>query len=177
MTALCVSSNSNFFYEILQFSAQPISAGIEPFLNIFSSEIVFFLLTSYFFIYLLLCFSFMFLLLLRTRSFDLICVSVGRLVASSTRRPQFASSHRQNLYWTFFKMAIPGLFFFIFVFSIQLTVHTQYKVLPMTGFELQTSGIGSDRSTIWATTICLLSTVLKRRKRGRDRPIKRFATD
>ena len=98
MTALCVSSNSNFFYEILQFSAQPISAGIEPFLNIFSSEIVFFLLTSYFFILLLLCFSFMFLLLLRTRSFDLICVSVGRLVASSTRRPQFASSHRQNLY-------------------------------------------------------------------------------
>ena len=51
----------------------------------------------------------------------------------------------------FFKWAIPGLFFFIFVFSIQLTVGKQlnvrYKSLPMTGFELRTSGVGSDRST------------------------------
>ena len=38
-------------------------------------------------------------------------------------------------------------FFFIFVFSIQLTVNVQYKFLPMTGFELRTSGIGSDCST------------------------------
>ena len=45
------------------------------------------------------------------------------------------------------KWAIPGLFFFIFVFSIQLTVNVRYKFLPMTGFEPRTSGIGSDCST------------------------------
>ena len=50
----------------------------------------------------------------------------------------------------FFKWAIPGLFFFIFVFSLQLTV--QCKFLPMTRFELRTYGIGSNRSTNWATT-------------------------
>ena len=43
--------------------------------------------------------------------------------------------------------AIPGLFFFIFVFLKQLTVNVQYKCLPMTGFEPQTSGIGSKSST------------------------------
>ena len=47
----------------------------------------------------------------------------------------------------FKKWAILGLFIFIFVFSIQLTVNVQYKLLPMTGFEPQTSGIGSDLST------------------------------
>ena len=47
----------------------------------------------------------------------------------------------------FKKWAIPGLFFFIFVFSIQLTVNVQYKLLPMTRFKPQTSGIGSDIST------------------------------
>ena len=40
---------------------------------------------------------------------------------------------------------IPVLIFF--VFSMQLTVNVQYKFLPMTGFELRTSGIGRDRST------------------------------
>ena len=39
------------------------------------------------------------------------------------------------------------LFFFIFVFSILLTVNVQYNFLPMTGFEPWTSGGGSDRST------------------------------
>ena len=47
----------------------------------------------------------------------------------------------------FFKWAFPGLFYFIFVFSIQLTENVQYNILLMTGFEPQTSGIGSDRST------------------------------
>ena len=48
----------------------------------------------------------------------------------------------------FIKWAIPGLFFFIFVFSIiQLTVNVQYNFWPMIGFEPQTFGIGSDRST------------------------------
>ena len=52
-------------------------------------------------------------------------------------------------------MAIPGLFFFILIFSIQLTANVQYKFLPMTWFEPQTSGIGSNRSTNWATTAAL----------------------
>ena len=47
----------------------------------------------------------------------------------------------------FLKWAIPGLFFFIFVFSIHLTVNVQYKFLPMYGFEPRISGMGSDRST------------------------------
>ena len=47
----------------------------------------------------------------------------------------------------FKKWAIPGLFFFIFVFSKQLTENVQYKISPMTGFELRTSGIGSNCST------------------------------
>ena len=50
------------------------------------------------------------------------------------------------------KWAIPDLFFFIFVFSRQLTVSIQYKFLPMTGLDPQTSGIRSNRSTKWATT-------------------------
>ena len=33
----------------------------------------------------------------------------------------------------------------------------QYKFLPMTGFEPWTSGVGSNRSTNWATTIALES--------------------
>ena len=58
----------------------------------------------------------------------------------------------------FFKWANPGHFFFIFVFSIQLTVSVQCKFLPMTGFDLQTYGVGSARSTNWAstTTQCIL---------------------
>ena len=52
----------------------------------------------------------------------------------------------------FQKWANPGLFSSIFVFSIQLIVNVQYEMLPMTGFESRTSGIGSDRSTNLATT-------------------------
>ena len=53
----------------------------------------------------------------------------------------------------FKKWAISGLFFFIFVFSIQLTVNVQYKCLAIAGFEPRTSGIGSDCSTNWATPL------------------------
>ena len=42
---------------------------------------------------------------------------------------------------------MPYLFYFIFVFSIQLTVNVQYKFLSLIGFELRTSGIGSNSST------------------------------
>ena len=66
--------------------------------------------------------------------------------------------HCQNWKWInfpnfdFLKWATPCLFF-IFVFSIQLKVkQCNIKFLPMTGFELRTSGVGSDRSTNWATT-------------------------
>ena len=46
------------------------------------------------------------------------------------------------------KLAIPGLFYFIFVFSTQLTVKQIFdKSLPMTGFKPWISGVGGDRST------------------------------
>ena len=38
------------------------------------------------------------------------------------------------------------LFIFIFVFSTINSKYVHYKILLMTGFELQTSGIGSDHS-------------------------------
>ena len=43
----------------------------------------------------------------------------------------------------------------IFVFSTVKRTYVHYESLPMTGFELQTSEIGSDRSTNWATTTAL----------------------
>ena len=50
-------------------------------------------------------------------------------------------------------MVFPASFFFIFVFSIQLTVNkcTIWSLL-MTGFEPRTSGVRSDCSTNWAIT-------------------------
>ena len=50
-----------------------------------------------------------------------------------------------------FKWAIPGFFFFIFVFSIQLTVNKCSKqIFPMTWFEPRTSGVETNCSTNWA---------------------------
>ena len=59
----------------------------------------------------------------------------------------------------FLKWAIHGLFLFIFVFSLQLTVKkcSSYKSLPMTGFEPRTSGVGSDHLTNRTTTTGLLN--------------------
>ena len=52
-------------------------------------------------------------------------------------------------------------FSFIFVFSIQLTVNNvQYKRLPMTGFKPQTSGIGSNSFTNWATNTALIEIIV-----------------
>ena len=46
------------------------------------------------------------------------------------------------------RWAIPGLFFFIFAFSIiQLVDKLADEFTPMTGFEPQTSGVGRNRST------------------------------
>ena len=50
-----------------------------------------------------------------------------------------------NLHFT--NEPISASFWFIFVFSIQLTINVQYKFSLMTGFEPRTSEIGSDRST------------------------------
>ena len=49
----------------------------------------------------------------------------------------------------FKRWAIPGLFFFSFVFSIVQLVD---KIMQMSGFELRISGVGSDCSTNWTTT-------------------------
>ena len=49
-------------------------------------------------------------------------------------------------------MGIPGLFFFIFVFSI---VQLADKILPMSGLEPRISGVGSDCSTNCTTTTAL----------------------
>ena len=59
---------------------------------------------------------------------------------------------------TFLKRwAIPGLFFFNFVFSIiQLVDKLVDKILSMTGYEPRISDVGSDHSTNWATTTAQL---------------------
>ena len=44
-----------------------------------------------------------------------------------------------------FKLAIPGLFLLIYVFSTVSSKYVQNKILPMTPFKLRISGIGSDR--------------------------------
>ena len=51
-----------------------------------------------------------------------------------------------------FQWAIPGLFFFIFIF-FHFNVQLVDEILSMLGFKLSISGVGSDRSTNWATTI------------------------
>ena len=43
-----------------------------------------------------------------------------------------------------FKWANPGLFFLIFVFSTVYSKYVQYKILPMAGFEMRISGLGSN---------------------------------
>ena len=48
--------------------------------------------------------------------------------------------------------AIPASFPFIFVFSTVSSKYVHYKILPMTGFKIQTFGFGSNNSANWATT-------------------------
>ena len=47
-------------------------------------------------------------------------------------------------FWGYWGGGYLGL---IFVFSIQLTVNVQYKILPMTGFKPRSPGVGSDHFT------------------------------
>ena len=55
---------------------------------------------------------------------------------------------------SFFKKnwAIPGHFYIYFVFSTVINKFGHEKILPRAGFELRTSGIGSDLSVNWSTT-------------------------
>ena len=50
------------------------------------------------------------------------------------------------LYINLKKWASPCIFLFIFVFSTVNNKYVHFKILPVTGFELRTSGIGSDCS-------------------------------
>ena len=59
--------------------------------------------------------------------------------------------HHHQWQISFLKRPFQVSFVIIFVFSIQLTLKVQYN-LPMTGFELRTSGVGCDRSTNLAKT-------------------------
>ena len=64
---------------------------------------------------------------------------------------------------------ITGLFFIIFVFSIQMPVNVQYEFLPMTGFEPRTSGVWhnhSQKSTLVYALSLSLSLSLFRLERG-----------
>ena len=84
--------------------------------------------------------------------------TVGRGVASDTRGLGFGSSHQQ--FWGQLQLLqtveqskrksekkLGKALFEKMMFFKQLTVNVQYKFSPMTGFEPQTSRIGSDRST------------------------------
>ena len=55
-----------------------------------------------------------------------------------------------------FEWAIPDLFFFIISCLIKTAsnVNVHYKIFPMTGFELQTSGIGRDHSDTERQPLC-----------------------
>ena len=48
--------------------------------------------------------------------------------------------------------AIPGLFFLYFRLFNSYSKYVHYNILPMPGFELRITGIGSDRSANWPTT-------------------------
>ena len=66
------------------------------------------------------------------------------------------------------KRAIPGLFSVILVFSMQVIVNVQYKMLLMTGFKLRASGIGSDRSTNCPNEIKFISSLFFLNRHHRD---------
>ena len=67
-------------------------------------------------------------------------------------KTQIAFTKMVSIYAIFYNWVIPCLFFFIYVLSTVNSKYIHYIILPMTGFELRTSGIGCDRSTNWATT-------------------------
>ena len=79
------------------------------------------------------------------RKFDLESWSIN---LSRIRRPDFFPRDILTI-CHFLRLAIPGLFFFIYhLFYLQLVD----KILPMSGFKPQISGVISTHSTNWATT-------------------------
>ena len=66
----------------------------------------------------------------------------------------FMCSHRANPRIFFLQMGHSRPLFSLFSSFQQLTVTMIIKNLPMTRFELGTSGIGADYSASWATTNC-----------------------
>ena len=88
-------------------------------------------------------------------------LSENRLMEEVTNHSEFLKSiwkHRTES--LFLKWAIPASFSLFS--SFQNTIDSKqmfniYKILPMTGFEPRTSGIGSNRSTNWATTTALFT--------------------
>ena len=56
---------------------------------------------------------------------------------------------------SFFKWAIPGIFFFIFVFSGKRLTDKYAQNIAMSGFEPRISGVGSDHSANYATTTAI----------------------
>ena len=89
--------------------------------------------------------------------------SDANMEGSRTNRETEVSSqltNKTNPKTDFFKLATPGLFFFIFVFSrLQLTDNYIQKILlPTLGFEPRISGVVSNRSANCATTTAQHST-------------------
>ena len=65
-----------------------------------------------------------------------------------------------SIFLVFFKIKMGlshPLFLYFRLFNAVDSKNVQYKILSMTGFESQTSGIGSNCSTNWATTTALFA--------------------
>ena len=65
-----------------------------------------------------------------------------------------------SIFLVFFKIKMglsQPLFLYFRLFNAVDSKNVQYKILSMTGFESQTSGIGSNCSTNWATTTALFA--------------------
>ena len=70
---------------------------------------------------------------------------------------QVASS---KAHWAIIKVSPLFLYFRLFNTVDSKQINVQYNSWPMTGFELQTSGVRSDRSTNSATTTALTTSIL-----------------
>ena len=78
------------------------------------------------------------------------------------KRPGMA--HLKKIKMLILKMGHSWPFLLIFVFSTVISTvyskYVHYKILPVTGFDLRISGIGSIRSSNWATTTAHLLLIL-----------------
>ena len=78
----------------------------------------------------------------------------ARFSAFRTETKMTTTTHLAvNGVWCYLKKwAISGLFFLYFRLFSSADSEWMNKILPMTGFERRSSGVGSDRSANWATT-------------------------